>query len=696
MTTADSEVLASPNANAPGRRRDVEGLRGVAIMLVVVFHIWVGTVSGGVDAFLFISGFFLIPSLIRGQTGADPVNNPLPRLWRVLKRLWIPMALTVAVTVLATWYIYPSSRRTETLGGALWSDLFVENWALGLSGHTYADATSLPSPFQHLWSLAVQAQIFVILIGGITLLGLGLRTLARRTRLLAPERVRPVLIGIVAVLTIASFGYATFIGSADQSVNYYNTFSRFWEIALGGLVGLAAARLVVPARLRWPAGLAGITMLAVTGLLVDGATSFPGPAAMLPVGGTVLVFLAGTGAGSPVTRALSTRPMVYLGSIAYHLYLWHWPLLMMFLVYRDFHGTPVKHVSLLQGLTVIAVSLLLAVASDWLLKPDSPVRRLRVRVPLVLAGTVAALVVAIQAATSTTPAPVAQDIDWSLHPGAAASMGAATPPGVAFIPKVEASRADQAQTGKDGCANDGYTKSDLVICDYGAPREPGRPVLALVGGSHADHYLPALDLIGKEHDFTVETVLIVNCSLAAGPHADESTDRPLCRDWQKKAMAHVLETRPDAVFTTSTRPAANNAKGDETPQWYIDAFRTFSDAHIPVVGVRDLPWLKGPDGTFREPFDCMAVKKDPVACGVKRADALLPVDPAQAAVGGLPGVTLLDFNDLNCGPVDCPVVIGNVLVYRDAHHFTKTFMLTMTPFIERELGPALGWWPARH
>ncbi|GAA4741034.1 acyltransferase family protein [Gordonia alkaliphila] len=151
MTESIAAQAAQPAAAVrpkAGRRLDVEGLRGVAIMLVVVFHIWMGTVSGGVDAFLFISGFFLIPSLLRSQTGSDPVGNPLPRLWRVLKRLWIPMALVVAVTVAAVWWVYPFTRRAETLVDALWSDLFVENWALGLAGNSYVDATSLPSPFQ--------------------------------------------------------------------------------------------------------------------------------------------------------------------------------------------------------------------------------------------------------------------------------------------------------------------------------------------------------------------------------------------------------------------------------------------------------------------------------------------------------------------------------------------------------------------
>lgn len=692
-TSSPTALRRAPGTAAP-RRSDIEGLRGVAILLVVIFHIWMGTVSGGVDAFLLISGFFLIPSLLRAQTGADPVNNPLPRLWRVLKRLWIPMAATVAVTVLATWYVYPSSRRAETLIDALWSDLFVENWALGLAGHTYADATSLPSPFQHLWSLAVQAQIFVVLIGGLTLAGLALRHAAARGRL-ASTAIRPILVTALVAGTLASFGWATF-GAADQSLNYYNTASRFWEIALGGLLGLVVAKLRFAGWFRQLAGLAGLAMLIATGLVLDGAASFPGPAALLPLGGTVLVFLAGTGGGSLVTRGLSAPPMVYLGRIAYPLYLWHWPLLVLFLVYRNYHGTPVREVSLADGLAIVAVSLLLAASTEFLLKPDSPIRALRLRTPVVLTGTVAALIVAIQGWMVPVQVASADSIDWSLHPGAAASMGEPAPRGVDFVPKVEASRADLPQTAEDGCVNDGLENSDLVICDYGAPREPGRKVLSLIGGSHAEHYLPALDAIGLEHDFTVETVVMAGCSMGSGPAAEEAATSEICREWQRNAMDHLLATRPDAVFTNSTRPAPEFGTGDRVPTRYLDVFVRLADAGIPVVGVRDLPWLMTPDGETREPFDCMAVRDDPVACGVQRSLSLSPEDPAVAALGGLPGVSLLDFSDLHCGPENCPAVVGNILVYRDAHHFSKTFVMTMRPFIEHDLGEALGWFGDRH
>ncbi|MFT3714970.1 MAG: acyltransferase family protein [Gordonia sp. (in: high G+C Gram-positive bacteria)] len=675
------------------RRADVEGLRGVAVFLVVVFHIWVGTVSGGVDAFLFISGFFLIPSLIKAQTGDAPVNNPLPRLWRVLKRLWLPMAATVAVTVLATWFVYPSTRRSETLIDGVWSDLWAVNWTFALNGRSYTAASAMPSPFQHLWSLAVQAQIFALLIVGITLAGLGLRTLARRAGTTsADSRVRRSLIGLVVAVTVASFVYANVLAHLNQTLNYYDTFARFWEISLGGLLGLVLTGRVVTGWIRQIAGVVGLIMLGITGLVVNGTATFPGWQALLPVGGAILVFVAGTGGTSVVSRILSTRPLVYLGTIAYHLYLWHWPILIMYIVYRNYHASPIKSVSLAAGTAIIVVSLLVASAAHFVFKPDSPILKYRVRTPIVIAGTVAAVVVAVQAWTAPAPEVSASPVDPVQHPGAAAyADGAPVPDGVPFVPTLAASRADLPATGLTGCMNDGQKNSDVVACDYGAKREPGRKVLMLVGGSHAEHFLPALDQIGKKNGFTVSAVIMAGCRMAAGPDAAESSESPRCLEWQRKVMDYVVAQRPDAVFTNATRPGNNWGDPDQTPQFYIDVFKRFSDAGLTSIGVRDLPWLMDQQGNTREPFDCMAVKNDANACGVSRSFALAPQNPADAALGGLPGVHNVDFTDLHCNATWCPVVVGNVLVYRDSNHFTGTFMRTMAPYIERQLAAVEPW-----
>ncbi|GAA4741026.1 acyltransferase family protein [Gordonia alkaliphila] len=541
----------------------------------------------------------------------------------------------------------------------------------------------------------MQAQIFAVLIGGITLLGLFLRVLVRRGRLRS-DAVGRILVGLLIAGTVASFGWATLVGPANQTLNYYSTFARFWEIALGGLVALVITRVHLPTWARQLAGVAGLTMLAITGLVLDGAATFPGPAALLPLGGTALTFVAGTTGGSTVTRALASRPIVYLGSIAYPLYLWHWPLLVLFLVYRNFRGAAVTQVSLVDGLAIIAVSLVLAAATDFLLKADSPVRRLRIRVPVILAATAAALTVAITAWLAPIPQVSADDLDPALYPGAAAAAGAPVPRGVEFAPRAEAARMDLPQSGFDDCVAyyDREGPVDVVSCDYGAPRAPGRKVLAMVGGSHVDHFLPAVDLIGKEQGFTVELVVMVGCSLGYGPTAATSHDSERCVQWQAKAMDHIVDTRPDAVFTNSTRPAKPFGTGDHVPQWYVDAFTRLSDAGIPVVGIRDLPWLMTADDQTIEPFDCMAVRDDAVACGVSRDWSLAPVDPAIEALGSLPGVSLIDASDQYCGPEECPVVVGNVLVYRDAHHFTKTFVLSMRPFLERELSRTLGWFEA--
>src|SRR5699024_2537777 len=136
----------------------------------------------------------------------------------------------------------------------------------------------------------------------------------------------------------------------------------------------------------------------------------------------------------------------------------------------------------------------------------------------------------------------------------------------------------------------------------------------------------------------------------------------------------------------STRPRGEDAPGDHVPGDYIGAFDRITRAEIPVVGVRDNPWLWGPE--MRDPLDCLAATDDDIGCGRDRADALDPVDPAPAAYAGLARadlVTLLDFTDLLCTDEVCPAEIGNVVVYRDSDHLTATYVRTMTPFIDEQL-----------
>jgi hypothetical protein len=147
--------------------------------------------------------------------------------------------------------------------------------------------------------------------------------------------------------------------------------------------------------------------------------------------------------------------------------------------------------------------------------------------------------------------------------------------------------------------------------------------------------------------------------------------------------------RPEWVFTTGTRPV--DAGGDETPPDYQDVWKALSDKGIRVIAIRDTPWLRR-EGVRYRAIDCLARHGDRISCGMHRADALSPVNPALDAAAAFPNVFPIDLTDAVCERDVCPVEIGNILVYHDEHHFTASFARSLAPELGRQLSPLLGWW----
>ena len=306
-------------------RPEIQGLRAVAVLLVVVFHIFTDRVSGGVDIFLFISAFFLTGSFTRKMEAGRPLA--VGRYWlHVFTRL-MPMAvLTILLTLVAVATVYPLADRASWRTEALASALYVENWALAFNAVDYyaADNTSL-SPFQHFWSLSVQGQVFILW----PLLFLVSALVARRTG----ARPRAVLTTAFASVFVVSLLWSVTQTSQNQAFTYFDTRARLWEFALGSLLALALPFLHLGRRTRVFLGWAGLASMIAVGVVVDVQGAFPGWIALWPLMSATAVIVAGTsGSHFGVDRILASRPLTRLGDSAYALYLVHWPLLITYSV----------------------------------------------------------------------------------------------------------------------------------------------------------------------------------------------------------------------------------------------------------------------------------------------------------------------------------------------------------------------------
>ncbi len=720
-TAVEAGVKAPAATGAPAYRTDLDGLRGLAIMLVACFHVWFGRVSGGVDVFLTLSGYFFLGSLLRHAINAQKpavsfrsTLNPWPRLSRLLRRL-LPALITMllAVTVL-TVLILPQTRWVNVGREVIASALYYQNWYLAFNSQDYLAASSSNSPLQHVWSMAVQGQFFLVtLLTALALAGL-LKLGARVIAPLARPTVIRAIVGL-AVLAVAavSFAWAQHRMAINQPYNYFDTISRVWEPLAGGLLAIWLPGFRVHRMVRNMVAAGALGLIISCGWWIDGVNEYPGPLALVPVGATLAIIWAGAVAQEKtlpgelprpmpeVSRFMAGRWAVWLGSIAYSLYLWHWPLLIFYLAWR---GT--DKANALEGVGLLAVSIVLAWATkkyieDPLRNGSGPRHASRRLTWLTYRTTVSAILVVLTVVAGAgikvwehhVSATVVDTkaLDPAVYPGARAYLYGAPVPAVDPQPTPLEVLRDYPETSTDGFMSD-FTDGEIHVGTYGAPH--GKKTIALVGGSHSEMWITALNIVGKRNDFTIKTYLKMGCPLSTDPEPKQrGVPYPQCYEWGQKVVKRVLADRPDAIFTISTRPN-DGKRGDWVPPDYLPIFDTFLDAGIPILGMRDTPWPRNKDGAIDTPT-CLADGGSATDCATRRISALLDVDPALEVARTRPLFHPLDVSDGVCqrpgsapDPL-CQAIIGNVIVYKDWHHLSTTYVRSMTDELERQMGRAL-------
>lgn len=276
------------------------------------------------------------------------------------------------------------------------------------------------------------------------------------------------------------------------------------------------------------------------------------------------------------------------------------------------------------------------------------------------------------------------------YPGARALTTDVRVPTLPMRPTVLEIKDDLPASTKDGCISD-FVNPAVVNCTYGdltASR-----TIALAGGSHAEHWLPALDLLGQLHHFKVVTYLKMGCPLSTEQVPlimGNNAPYPQCREWVQTTMTKLLSDRPDYVFTTSTRPW-NIKAGDVMPATYLGIWQALSDNNIPILGMRDTPWLVKNGQPFN-PADCLAKGGNAVSCGIKRSNVLADRNPTLDFVEQFPLLKPLDVSDAICRPDICRAVEGNVLIYHGAHHLSPTYVRTLSDELGRQIAANTGWW----
>ncbi|MBD5830639.1 acyltransferase family protein [Janibacter melonis] len=690
LRAAEEPGATTPASTPPGqaRRLDIEGLRAVAILLVVIYHGGVSWLHGGfvgVDVFFVISGFLITGLLVREIERTGRVS--LSRFYaRRAKRLLPATALVLVATAVLT-VVTTTQVQWRTFGWDMVSAaLYVVNWRLADRSVDYLAEDVGASPVQHFWSLAVEEQFYIVWPLLLVALAWWLRRHpARHTRTVLS-------LGLLAVV-LPSLAYSAWLTVHDPGLAFFVTPTRLWELGIGGLVAIAG-----PVWSRLPRGVAagvgwvGLVVVLASGLVMDSSTAWPGVAAAVPVLGTAAVVVAGfaAGPGGPV-RVLSWRPAVWVGSVSYSWYLWHWPLL-----------TAAKaawgDISTWTGLLVVVAALVPAYLSLRLVEdPARHSRTLSRSTPMTLSvganatavGAVAglALVLAVPSAPSVVDAPGATALASSqARPGSLESLSSVT----TFTPDAAAAPDDVPAGYADGC-QDSQTATSPTACEWGDPE--GTRTVVLVGDSKALQYQTPIDEIARARGWKVVSYTKSACGFHAGTERARDVPYTECTTWNDAVVDEIERLRPDAVITSQGSGMALQDPADtstDSTQAMVDALVTrwqdLVDEDVRVVSLVDNPHPPSPV------YECVAEHTDDLsACAFDRAEGEREsAAPAQeAAAKKVPKARLVDMRPQICPEDQCVPVIGGVLVYRQTSHVTDTYMKTLTPTLRDELVPAV-------
>ena len=390
-TLAAPEARAAPAATDGQRRarlrhvRALDGLRGLAVLAVVVYHL--DLLPGGflgVSVFFTLSGFLITNLLLAEWEASGRVG--LGGFWGRRFRRLLPAALVGLVLVVVTSWWWADARQLEALRGDVVAALaYVANWRFIFNGDLYGAGFEEPSPVLHYWSLAIEEQFYVV----VALIAVGLARFARS------RRAWFVVFGLLAALSM----FATILlwGSSDTNRVYFGSDTRAFELLAGVLLALVIG-FEIPTRLgRWASrhvvtGAVLLAMLAAFVLVDTTQTWLYRGGLWLVALGSVALILAALDHG-PVARALMWKPLVALGLISYGVYVFHWPIF----VYLTTDRTGLDGVALVA--LRLTITLGVAIASYHFLEQPIRTRRLRLR-PMPVVATLAAVTIALVAATT--------------------------------------------------------------------------------------------------------------------------------------------------------------------------------------------------------------------------------------------------------------------------------------------------------
>ena len=718
MRQADS---VSPSDTRPTQRfepktfrADIEGLRAVAVLAVVLFHAAVPGLGGGfvgVDVFFVISGFLITGLLWREVSSTGSVR--LRSFYGARARRLLPASAAVGVvTMAASAILLPPLQARPAISDGIASALYVSNYQFVLRGVDYFAMHVTASPFLHYWSLGVEEQFYLVwapmLLGTVWLIRLARRA-RRRPDAQVAKRPFVVLLAVIAVVSFALSFLASYILPAAA---FYSLPTRAWQLAIGGLIALTAVgwQRLSP-RLAAVTGWTGLAMILLACVWLSPTTLYPGTAALLPTVGAALVI--GAGCATPNQgggRLLGLAPMRAIGRISYSWYLWHWPVLVLapFLLGHQL------------GLPARIAAALLSGGLAWLTLRylENPLRfapKIKNSAWRSLGLGAGATLIAVCVGLGllrVLPAPVghgppAKPLEFTattVPPGSSMeAYDAAVRQTFAQVQTAIAASADTSSVPANLAPPLGGTFAEKKALSFGGclrgPFDSGQPecamgdtssstTVALVGDSHAAMWAPAFQQVATQRGWRLELLAKGACPLLeiriTNPMSRLADHFEHCGQWRAEILDRLHNERPKLIVLSLWHGYGT----DEA----LSGYRAFDDAWIGgftrliqrlrATGAQVLVLGPIPDPQFHVPVCLSGYLDDVAACTPTRASAVNESGiAAEAQATHVGGAQYVDTTDLFCTPERCPVIVGNTLVYVDENHMTLEYSRALAPVV---------------
>ncbi|HET7267355.1 MAG TPA: acyltransferase family protein, partial [Oleiagrimonas sp.] len=655
-TAAETENAVNPvqTEYRLGYRPDVEGLRAIAILLVVAAHAGVHLLRGGfvgVDVFYILSGYLITGLLV--QEAATTGHLRFANFYaRRLRRLLPALLLMIAVACVVANLVVPPTELPRQASNASSAALWLSNFQFAYWNWDYFAPSSHTALFLHTWSLGVEEQFYLVW-PLLVVLVMGAWKFAKRPPKVA--RLKWLFVGIFA----ASFALSLYWSYHRPMFAFYLMPTRAWQFALGAIVFLTVGSPAFRVRsafadsVWWQvAGWTGLAMILYSAWAINPAAPYPGTWALLPSFGAAFVLASGAfGTGFGVRRILSLRPMQALGRVSYSWYLWHWPVLLLGATLLDMRSG-------WNRLLLVAISLVIAALSFHFF--ETPIRhrkRLVARPRWAIAGALTIMLLFVGGLRAWQGETTRYAHGPEMAPYMAALADRSTEATKCFVPS---------------------TSFTVRVCTLGTPDAAHTAVL--FGDSKAAHWLPAYRRIFKAPDWRLLLVWKSGCPVTDAPLVDRSRRRTYteCEHWRDAATRKLAAMHPDVLILSEsiTYPFTQQ-------QWESDTGKEI--AHLADGADRIYMMLPTPELAFNGAL-CAQPRGELYAALASASHCTQPVHSARFdhvsswlrhAASGFPNVRMIDMTSSVCPDSLCRSRLDGMLVFSDNGHMTATFARTL-------------------